>query len=156
MKKLLITVACALFGFAAFAQYAPVTLPNPVGELYISLVPAQVTNFVSTAVIDCRKQNNVAVQVSMTDTNAASISNITFRYVYSVDGITYGTTNSNAELMFIVPLAQKALGGVTTWVTNLSTRSAGYIKFISVSNDAAALCTITNMSIKYAVKMNAP
>lgn len=149
MKKLL-----ALIGLAAVAvsmnakaqvpTYGPQTLWSTNG----AGIPSA-TAVAGNAVIDCRKQNTFMLQVNaQCDTGGGAMS---LTLIPSVDGVTYSTAT--------VPNGAKTVGftpttaGVTL-CTNLNTYGAGFWKLAYVTNDTGA--AITNLTIKYGVKVSAP
>jgi len=112
-------------------------------------IPAA-TAVAGNAVIDCRKQAKVAVQITaQSDTSGAAIG---LCFVPSLDGSTYGSSTVGASAYHFVSFtpAQTA----TTVVTNLDTFGAGYMKLLYITNTTGAACT--NISVKYAVKVSAP
>lgn len=156
MKKLIVALGVIALAASAFAQapsYGLGTVANPIstttGTKGFGLPPAGVSNFASTAIIDVRKMQNLGLQCTLVSSNA-TLSNVTFRLVYSLDASSYGSTGiDDQEFMWIVK------GGKTS-VTNLTVKGYGWVKFVSVSNDANANATVTNCVLKYATKISAP
>lgn len=150
MKKLL-----AFIGLAAIAASITASAQSPsygAQTLWTTNgagIPAA-TAVAGNAVIDCRKQATVAVQITaQSDTSGAAVG---FCFVPSVDGSSYGSTTvagSPFKLVSFTP-GQAA----TTIVTNIDTSGAGYMKLLYITNTTGAACT--NISVKYAVKVSAP
>ena len=112
-----------------------------------TIASATATNI--AAVIDCRKQNTVAVQITAYGDTGVAANNAVF--LYSVDGVTYspGTGAGQSKTVAFTPTTAGA-----TVFTNLQTYGAGYLKLAYVTNDTGA--AVTNLSIKYGVKISAP
>lgn len=142
MKKLFLTLISALgVSIAAHAQ-APIYQSQTLGTFICAGSAATNIGYV----IDCRKQDSVALQVqqrlstSGTDAQTLVVSR-------SVDGVNFGTA---LQSITITPVASTT----STVVTNIPTHGAGYIK-IHYWTNAAASALSTN-TIKYAVKISAP
>lgn len=148
MKKIL-TLA-ALFVFAAIAnaqQYGVVT--HSLGTFDQVSATATSNNIV---VIDCKKQQNIALQVSF-KLSGAGTGNQTLTIAKSLDGSTTTADTVAAGLHTWVI----AGNGTTTAVgtTNINCAGAGYLVVKSWAN-ADGSRYATNIVIKSATKVNAP
>jgi hypothetical protein len=142
VKKLLALFAVALFAmtFQSQAQYAAQTLSG----FPATLAAASSTNLATSIVMDCRKQDKVAVQVKFTLSNTATTNTI-YTFARSLDGSNYDTANT-----FVWAVPQN---GTTTVIasTNIDMAGYGYLKLVTIDNrdDNGVL---TNSLIKYAIK----
>jgi hypothetical protein len=150
MKRLLTLIALAALFLGAVSTQAQVptygsqTLWTTNG----AGIPAA-TAVAGNVVIDCRKQNTFALQITaQSDTGGGAIS---LTLTPSVDGVTFAnaTTPYGAKTVGFTPAVT-----ATTLFTNINTYGAGYYKLSYVTNDTGAACT--NLSIKYGVKISAP
>lgn len=141
MKKILIAFALvAALALPALAQNTPTYNPQSLS------VPAVATAGTATngiaAVIDCRKQQNVALQL-----NPGGATNTTWRFSASVDGSTYLT---NYYVIGITNLPTLNAGLV---VTNLNVAGVGYLRLDSIL--AAGTINATNTA-SYGIKISSP
>lgn len=140
MKKIIASIVpflAALSTYAAEPVYGDQSLSLP------AVVPAGVTtNLASPPVMDVRKQNNVAVQITISGAGAVTNS---YALVGSVDGTTYET--ATRWTLSVVSTD----GTATTVSTNLTALGLGYIKIKSITT----LGAVTNNAAKYSVKINA-
>lgn len=147
MKKfypIAILIAAAAFLVVYFAQ---AQVPTDGVEGFSAASCAATTTVTRNFVIDVGKQANVGVQITA-NVSAASVSNLVFTFQRSVDGSQYDT-----------------VGQTVTWVgngtntksilTNLPSSGARYIKLTTYAWDDPATY-VTNLSVKYAVKISAP
>lgn len=153
MKKLfgLLTISGLFLAISAQAQ-SPVYNAH---TLY-SMGTGQVAGSAATninAVLDCRKQKDVALQIMIQPKTTATDA-LSFVFARSVDGVTYGAND------FVVTLAPGGTaGGATTTITNIpsaTTMGVGYLKLMYLTNAAAAAGVVTNASVIYGVKISAP
>ncbi len=108
---------------------------------------AATTTITRNFVIDVGKQAGVGVQITA-NASAASVSNLVFTFTRSVDNVQFDT-----------------VGQTVTWVgngtntksilTNLPSFGARYIKLTTFAWDDPATY-VTNLSVRYAVKISAP
>lgn len=140
MKKITSIVAFAAITASALAQsYAPVT---------ITAIPTAVlaaTNLATPVVLDVRRQQNVAFQVTLSSLAAGQTN--TYVLCRSVDGSTYDTNN------VINVTALSPGGGARTTVTNLNPQGAGYLILTSITPFGSGGTTNT---VKYAIKTQSP
>jgi hypothetical protein len=114
---------------------------------FSQIAGSSATNGATTAVIDCRKCQNVALQLK-TQSDAANTANTVFAFAKSVDGTSYGAD------VLLVPVANAGTTA-THAVTNFVVGGIGYLKLAWVSN-AAASAVVTNFQVRYSTKLNAP
>lgn len=142
-------MALTLMAFSLQAQtYSAQTLPTSI--TYVSGAAGVLSNNVGTAIITCNKQQNVAIQVGV-HASAASTDTTTFWFASSVDGSKF---NSGYPRMIPVVVANNGDNDVYA-TTNITVGGIGYLKLVSISN-AAATAVITNLGVKYSLKINAP
>ena len=147
MKNLFSLILCT----AALVLALPATAASddPYSVTIISSNVAALTidttnTWTSGAVIDVSRQTEVLLHVKLITTNSACISNIACTVQYSVDGQNWG----NAKTFNAVCNGTSA--GYT--FTNLTTYGARQMRFYDMRNNNAALCAVTNYSVKYVVK----
>lgn len=150
MKKLLLTIALmAGFVLATQAQtptYGAVTLYTTNG----ATAHVGGTAYVTDKVIDCRKVKYVPLQITIyPKTTATDVE--TFYFTPSVDGSTFG-----AEGVAFIATPSGTAGTASTLCTNLNTMGFPYYKLSYYTNAAAAAGVITNISVKYGLKISAP
>lgn len=148
MKKLctLLAIAAVWCSFRASAQtpiYASQTLP-----LYTNWCTASSAMLMTNIVLDCRKQNNICLQVSLYGDRAGTGA-VKLYYLHSVDGVTYESTIQAVNLT--------ALAGNTqvVTITNLPSYGGGFIKLDNLTN-ADGSANISNVVMKYGIKISAP
>ena len=143
LNSLLIAAASAVaFIYTASAQL--VTLPTIlVGSGVTSNTPA------GSFVIDCRRQQNVAIEWTQTLGGAGtSLAGVSF--VPSIDGTTLAASPDNNGFV----LARAAAGGTaTTVVTNFNVKGYNYLVLYYITNGNAQAMTNT---FRYWVKPSAP
>lgn len=148
MKKLLTFAALTVFAAIANAQQYGVVTPS-LGTL-TSITAAKASN--NIVVIDAKKTQNVAVQVSF-KLSGSGTGVQTLYFARSLDGsFTTKDTIDDGILKWAI-----AGNGATTVVatTNLPANPAGYWALTTWTN-ADASRYVTNISVKYSAKINAP
>lgn len=130
--------------------YAAQTLISSPGT-YTNAAGSAATNY--AAVIDCRKQAKVTVQITQTYDGAGTGACI-YYFQRSVDGVNYDYTSATMNGQ-AVGLAGTGNTPVTIQ-TNLDTLGCGYMRLAWVTNASAASVNLTNLTVKYAVKIQAP
>lgn len=145
MKYLSAIAACLLLAVTVVSAQ---TYGAQTTTLATNAVAASSTETLST-VIDCGKQDTVAVQIAF-KMSGSGTGNQTLTFERSVDGISYETLA--AKKTAVVIAATGATTSVT--VTNIPSYGAKYIKLSSWANADAGVYT-TNMVVKYAVKIPA-
>lgn len=141
MLAVIILLVASLFGAQAQGLVTAANIP----VVYNSVT----TNMAGTAtiVIDCRRQQNVAVEWTML-TSGSTLSGI--RFTPSVDGSTLATSpHDNTFSMARAPVANTP----TVVITNFNVKGYNYLVCDYITNGSAALLTNT---IRYWVKPNAP
>jgi hypothetical protein len=143
-KYLVGTILALCLVTAVQAQYAslPVTLEGA------TIAASTATNGLTSSTIDCRRQNNVAFQLRFS-TDAANTGAVTAYLVKSVDGVYLD------DELYPVGAASVAAGTHVVQVTNIATAGFGWMKVLYVTN-ANQTANVTNLSLKYSVKRNAP
>lgn len=145
MKKFLLSaLTVALFATAAIADdraYQAVTLGT-------SRIDGSTATNVAY-VIDCKDQQNVAVQIIQGCTPVAQTGAIQVAYSLSVDGITY---SHPVYQIFGVASSPYTTNYITT---NINCQGYGYLKIQWITNANAANLFVTN-TVKYAAKIGAP
>jgi hypothetical protein len=154
MKKMLkhigvaaFVLATVLFVNSASAQqaiYAPVTIAATPTTIASTIT----TNFATPPVIDCRKQQNVAMCLSFNQ-GSGSVSNVTYTFQKSVDGIYFDTSNP-----ITITLASTGTTRLD-WVTNINVAGVAYLRLYSIAN-TTSLVSMTNYGIVYGIKIGAP
>jgi len=159
MKNILSLLGILALGAAmitsAHAQspvYAAQILAGTNGVSRFTVTASTATNM--GILIDCRKQNTVAVQIVSTNTAAGSgagAASYLFRYARSVDGITY---DNNLEYA----ACPASPNGVSTfaWSTNLQSQGAGYIYIPYFTNAMASGTNVGTIVVQQAIKIGAP
>ena len=135
MKKLFL-VLCA-FSLSLVGASAADNCTFSAETLTIPTVAAGATSNSVAAVIDVRKQDNVALQWNCTSTTFAAGTNLSFNISTSVDGITYHT-NRHA-----VTMTSNIL------VTNIATPGIGYLRIDSITSTGV----IATNTVKYGIKI---
>lgn len=144
MKKIISTVILSLAATFAKAQ-VPTYVPNSVG-LPTRLQTAFATNFAAPYVIDCRKQQNLALQWKFNGDQAGN-SNVVLTISQSVDGISYGQTRT---------WSTASTGTSTNLVfTNYVVAGIGFLR-VDAESSANDVANITNQSLWYGTKISAP
>jgi hypothetical protein len=122
-------------------------IPTSSWEGFASASCAATTTVTKNFVIDVSKQANVGVQITA-NCGAASNSNLVFTFTRSVDGSQYDTVGQSVTFV--------ANGTNTKSIlTNLPSSGANYIKLTTYAWDDPATY-VTNLSVKYGVKISAP
>jgi hypothetical protein len=143
LNSLLIAAASAV-AFIHTASAQLVTLPTIlVGSGVTSNTPA------GSFVIDCRRQQNVAIEWTQTLGGAGtSLAGVSF--VPSIDGTTLAASPDNNGFV----LARAAAGGTaTTVVTNFNVKGYNYLVLYYITNGNSQAMTNT---FRYWVKPSAP
>src|SRR5437762_13186454 len=108
---------------------------------------AATTTVTRNFLIDVGKQAGAGVQITF-NASAASNSNLVFTFKRSVDNTQYDTVGQTVTVV--------GNGATTVSVlTNLASYGANYIKLTTYAWDDPATY-ITNLSVKYGVKISAP
>jgi hypothetical protein len=144
MKKLLSIVAFSVLTVSAFGQYAPVYQATPITGVPTS--PAASTNLATPVVLDVRRQQNVAFQVTQSSVDAGQTN--TYVFCRSLDG-TLLDTNNVINVTVLSPG-----GGARTTVTNLSVAGTGYLVLRSITVFGTG--GVTNTNPKWAIKTLSP
>lgn len=159
MKKSLCLLGILALGAAmitsAQAQapvYAPQTLAGSNSVTRFTIAASTATNM--GILVDCRKQNTVAIQVVSTNTAAgvgAGAGSIAFRYTRSVDGLTFNNALEFAD-------CPASPNGVSTfsWSTNLQSQGAGYIYIPYFTNKMESGTNVGTIVVNQAIKIGAP
>ena len=149
MKKKILPIAILASVVAFFVVYfATAQMPTSSSEnLFTGGSCAATTTVTKNLVIDCSKQAGVGVQITG-KASGASVSNLVFTFTRSVDGSQYDTVGQTVTFVG---------NGATTKsiLTNLPSYGANYIKLTTYAWDDPATY-VTNLSVKYAVKISAP
>ncbi len=148
MKKFypiaIVTACITAFLIVYFAQ---AQAPTDGVEGFTAASCAATTTVTRNFVIDVGHQANVGVQITA-NASAASISNLVFTFYRSVDESQYDTVGQTVTFV--------ANGTNTKSIlTNLLSYGARKIKMTTYAWDDPATY-ITNLSVKYAVKISAP
>ncbi len=156
LKKLrLITLAlgfCALV--AAMAIPCRAQVPTFASQTLFTgytlgvLLNTNLTN--SPMIIDCHKQATLAVSFTQSF-GVTGTSNVVYNFHRSVDGVNFDTID--------YPIAIAGTGTTPiTVVTNIPVLGCGYIQLYSITNQHGTATTgfVTNMAVRYAVKISAP
>jgi hypothetical protein len=147
--KFKLPIIAGLVGLVAFFSiyFGTAQVPTDGVEGFSAASCAATTTITRNFVIDIGKQANVGVQITA-NASAATISNLVFTFTRSVDGSQYDTVGQSVTWI--------ANGTNTKSVlTNLSGFGARYIKLTTYAWDDPATY-ITNLSVKYGVKISAP
>lgn len=143
MKKLILCSALALLSFCAKAQ-VPTYVPNTAG--LPTRLDIQTNRTALNLVIDCRKQQNLALQWKFNGDQAGN-SNVVLTISQSVDGINYGQTRT---------WTTASAGTATNLLfTNYVVAGLGFLRIDSESS-ANDVANITNQTLYYATKISSP
>lgn len=145
--KSIVSFVAALVLFAALSVNAQSYTAQTLSLGFSDVAASTASN--SVAVIDARKAQNVGIQFKF----ASSAANTAIGAVYlvpSVDGVNYDTTR-----LVGIHAAAVSAGTVVTFTTNLATGGIGYWKIAYITN-ANQTANLTNVSVKYSLKLNAP
>jgi hypothetical protein len=148
---LAILLACGVQVQAQTPVYAATTLVNS-ATTYTNIAGATATNF--NYVLDVRKQAKVTLQISQVF-DGAGTANCIYYFQRSVDGITYDFASAAEQGSSVVTIAGTGNTPVVT-TTNLDTGGCGYIRLAWITNASASTVNVTNLVIKYGVKIQAP
>lgn len=129
-------VSLTMTGFAQ-ARYAPVDLAVPT-------ITAGATSNSIAQLIDCRYQNNVAIQWKVNTAVMGAGTNLVANFGASVDGSTFSTNAFSITIN-----ATTAPNGV--FVTNIALNGFGWLRLDSATSTGVAA---TN-TVKYAIKRGA-
>ncbi len=129
----------------AFGQQSPTYGPQTLLSAWT--VAATLNTNLPSKTIDCRKQQNVTLQISQVYSNAGA-SNVVYTFHRSVDGSTFEST-----AFATITVAGNGTTPVVT-VTNLTVAGAGYLRLTSITNGHTA-AILTN-TISYGVKISSP
>ena len=119
--------------------------PQPL-TLWTNWVLASTNRLYTNTVIDCNGQRNVALQITTKVDAAGGV--VTYAFQPSVDGITF------ADARLPIQVADPGVAG-TTVVTNIDTLGYGYLRLSYITN-AHATANVTNIVLKYSIKLGAP
>lgn len=153
-NKILKLIGVAALALAAILMTSTAGAQVPTyGPATICTSPATLattagTNFANPPIIDCSRQQHVAVMFSFNQ-GGASTSNVVYTLYPSVDGIYY---DANAALTITIPST-----GTTrvNYSTNINCGGFGYYEIYSMAN-TTALTTCTNLGVVYGIKTLAP
>jgi len=148
MKKFYpIAILAACISAFLIVYFAQAQMPTDGVEGFSSASCVATTNTTRNFVMDVGKQAGVGVQITC-NASAATISNLVFTFTRSVDGSQYDTVGQTVTFI--------ANGTNTKSIlTNLPSYGARSIKLTTYAWDDPATY-ITNLSVKYAVKISAP
>ena len=148
-NKFLFAALAVLICVPAMAQYGPVYAPQTTVILPVTIPTAVITN-ISDVVLDVRKQDKVGIYVSIMGDDTGDNGGVVFTFAKSVDGVNYETLAAARQTISI------AAAGValTSKIVELDTYGAGYFKLTSISNSSSI--NLTNVVLKYGIKLNAP
>lgn len=143
MKKLFIALlaVAAVVSTASAQTYSAQSLSVP------ATLGNGVTNLASPPTIGALKQQNVALSVTISGT-AGGTNTITLNK--SVDGSNWDTNSANC----ITFVAGTTSGQNVTTTTNLTVSGFGYLRIQTMNVTSSG--TITNNSVTYGIKLNAP
>lgn len=153
MKKIiaLFLFASALAVMAQVPIYAPQTLVNST-TIYTNVMGSTASNVNYT--IDCRKQASVAVQISQVYDRAGTVATL-YYFQRSLDNITWDYPLASMASDNVVGIAGTGNTPSVT-VTNIPTYGCGYMRLAWITNASAASVNLTNLVVKYAVKISSP
>jgi hypothetical protein len=148
MKFKLPFIVCLVGALAFFTIYfGTAQVPTDGTEGFTAASCAATTTVTRNFVIDVGKQANVGVQITA-NASAASVSNLVFTFRRSVDGSQYDTVGQTVTFVGNGTNTKSIL-------TNLPSSGARYIKLTTYAWDDEGTY-ITNLSVKYAIKISAP
>jgi hypothetical protein len=148
MKKFLLILALLGLAVTAMAQtYGVAPVITWVGTNIF--LPARTGTNVAV-LIDARKQASVGV-ASTARADAAGTDALRFHFQRSVDGTTYDAGGMDGQ---VVALALNGTTATTTF-TNIPSNGCGYIRLNWITN-ASASQNITNLTVKYGLKIQSP
>lgn len=146
MKKLIMLIGA--LAIAAISTQAQTYSAQNVGLGLTAIAATGASNILAT--LDVRKQKDVAVQIDF-KLSGSGTGNQTLVFERSVDGSTWTTLSADKSSVVIAATS----GTVSTTVTNLPTYGCGWIRLATWTN-ADASRYVTNLTVKYAIKINAP
>lgn len=141
--------------FAIIALFAVILSLTAHAQGYVTVAtsPATLattvtTNLASPPVIECDRQQNVALVFSFNQ-SGASTSNVVYTLERSVDRSNWDTATT---YVFSIPST-----GTTrvNYGTNINVGAFRYLRVKTIAN-STALTTMTNYGVSYAIKANAP
>lgn len=153
MKKLLALLGIVGFGITCHAQLVTISAGTGTGQP--GNVEASTTkSFLGSGTnvfIDCRGQQNVAVQVEFAE-HGAGTDVVQFHFVPKVDTATTNLPTGDVASYHLTCAAN----GTTTvkYATNFNVKGYPYLQLNYISNTVAQV--MTNVTIKYWLKKNAP
>lgn len=152
MRKLLLSIIGLVALCASVKAQVPTYASQTLGTFTCAAATATNLWLASSNgwTVDCRKQANVAVSFTGTNTldNVGSAV-VNLIYQRSVDGSNYETNNG----VWGVTMQGK---NSCTVITNLPSQSAGYIRFLYATNAAGASTNLGIATLSYGVKISAP
>lgn len=143
IKFILCILTLAALAVGAQAQ-GLVTMTG--GSFNIAASATSNANFSASYVIDCRRQQNVAVEWTMLTAGSTLCG---LRFVPSLDGTIAAATPGDGFTLALAPTANT----LTYAVTNLNCKGYNYLLLFAATNGGAS--TLTN-TIRYYVKPSAP
>lgn len=151
IKNLILTVAATaviLAGAIGVQAQVPTYAPQTLWSTNGAGIPAA-TAVALNSVIDARKQSSVALQITAYGDTGVAAGKLLLSY--SVDGISFSPTIIPGQFSSIA-VTPTTTG--RTMFTNVPTWGCGYIRGEYYTNDTGA--AVTNLVIKYGVKISAP
>ena len=147
MKKIIIMAALIALAFSVTAA-EPVYQSQNISGTPTTLAAA--TNLATPVVIDCRRQRNVAIAMTIAASTAGQTNTLTF--CRSLTGS--ATANFDTNSVFTVTVLANPAGGARTTVTNLAVEGVGYLVLTRIAPTGTD--TITNSFFAYGVKSQSP
>jgi hypothetical protein len=133
----------------AWAQYGAVYSPQTTVILPVT-IPANTSTNISDVTLDVRKQKKVGIYVAIQGDDTGTNGVCTFTFARSVDGVNFQSLSTQR------PTVTLAANGVTltSKIVELDTFGTGYFKLVSINNDDNV--GLTNVVLKYGIKLNTP
>jgi hypothetical protein len=155
MKNILKHIGVAALALAAVlmtattasAQGTPSYVPTTIALTPTNIPTLGVSNILTT--IDVSRQKDVYMMFSFKVSEASSISNMTYTFYKSADGVVFDTNNA---INIKIP-AQGSTVRVD-YGTNITVNGVGYLELFNITN--ASLGTMTNYGVTYGIKQLAP
>ena len=153
MKNLFTSLFVVALLFVAFNTQAQAPKYAPQTLLSAMTITNDTAYTPTSAVIDCRKQDSICIQVTWGAELSEKHSN-TLAFVRSVDGTTYGT--GNIELLELGDAVDPDAGTARAFVGEITANGAGYIKLLYTTNMSNSDTDFTNYVVKYGIKISSP
>ena len=157
MKKVLalVLIGLATVLVSSVQAQTPIFSANTLynsAAVWTNVAGTSATNF--NLVMDVRKQAKVMVQLSQVY-DGAGTANTVYYFQRSVDGTTYDFPSTVMTGSTVVTVVGTGNTAVTT-LTNLDTAGCGYIRLAWVTNASVVAVNLTNLVVKYGLKISAP